>query len=112
MNKMSHKYIEINSDSDFERLYNDNKNGILVLNFSASWCGPCKSFIPKLEKLANEYEGRVVFMKIDVDKCSRSSSKYKISSIPTFYFVKNGQVIGTSTGTSESKVREYITQML
>lgn len=58
-----------------------------IIDFYATWCGPCKNLAPTLEDLANEYEGRIIIYKIDVDKEEELAAAFGISSIPTLLFV-------------------------
>ena len=65
----------------------------VVVDFWATWCGPCKRLIPVIEKLAEEYEGRVVIGKYNVDEENDLASANRIMSIPTLLFFKNGQQV-------------------
>lgn len=61
-------------------------NGNIVIDFSATWCGPCKTLSPILDELAKEYSGKITFYKVDVDKCKNLAQSYGISSVPTMLF--------------------------
>jgi len=71
---------------------------LVVIDFWASWCGPCRQIAPVVEELAKEYNGRVVVGKVDVDAEEELASKYNISSIPTLLFIKNKKVVQTVVG--------------
>ena len=58
-----------------------------IVDFSATWCGPCQRLSPILEELAKEYEGKVDIYKVDVDKCRELAEVFKISSIPAMLFI-------------------------
>lgn len=73
----------------------------IVLDFSATWCGPCKKIAPFIEELANEYEGRVVIGKVDVDENDELTSKYGIRNVPTVLFMKNGEVVNKHVGVAK-----------
>lgn len=70
----------------------------VVVDFFATWCGPCKMMAPVLEKAAGEYEGKVKVGKLDVDENGELSAKYGVMSIPTLIFFKNGQVVNKMVG--------------
>ena len=65
----------------------------LVVDFSATWCGPCKKIAPIIEELAQEYDGRVVVGKCDVDDNDALTSKFGIRNVRTVLFIKNGAVV-------------------
>ena len=70
----------------------------LVVDFSATWCGPCKKIAPIIEELAQEYDGRVVVGKCDVDDNDALTSKFGIRNVPTVLFIKNGEVVDKHVG--------------
>ncbi|HEX3926379.1 MAG TPA: thioredoxin, partial [Gemmatimonadales bacterium] len=65
--------------------------GLVVVDFWATWCGPCKMIAPTLDALAKEYAGRVKIAKLDVDTNQATSIKYNVRSIPTLLFFKDGK---------------------
>ena len=69
-----------------------------LVDFTAQWCGPCKMLAPILEKAADRYEGKVKFVKVNVDQNPNLAARYGIMSIPTLLFFKGGQVAGQSVG--------------
>ena len=70
----------------------------VMLDAWAGWCAPCKVIAPTIDALANEYDGKVKFVKLDVDHNPESSIKYNIRSIPTLLFFKNGKVVNQLVG--------------
>lgn len=70
----------------------------IVLDFSATWCGPCKKIAPIIEELAGEYDGRVIVGKCDVDENEVLTSKYGVRNIPTVLFIKSGEVVDKNVG--------------
>ena len=69
-----------------------NDAGLLMVDFWAEWCGPCKSIAPVLEDLARESAGKVTLAKVNVDESPGLAARYGIRSIPTILFVKHGKV--------------------
>lgn len=70
----------------------------VLIDFYADWCGPCKMMAPVVEKLAEDYAGRVKVGKVNVDEEPELAQKYRVVSIPTFAFFKNGEVADTAVG--------------
>lgn len=74
------------------------KEGLVLVDFYATWCGPCKMMTPVLEELAEELKDDVTIAKIDVDEESDLASEYRISSIPTLVLLKNGKPVDSAIG--------------
>jgi thioredoxin 1 len=72
----------------------------VVVDFFASWCGPCKMLAPIMEQIAQEFDGSVLMCKIDIDENSNIAQKYNIMSVPTLIFFKNGETVHTESGFS------------
>ena len=70
----------------------------VLIDFWATWCGPCRAMMPVVEQIANESEGKIKVCKVNVDEEPELASKFDVMSIPTFVVIKNGKVIGTSLG--------------
>lgn len=70
----------------------------VVVDFWATWCGPCKAIAPIVEELANEYADKAVICKCNVDECDDVPMNYGIRSIPTLIFFKNGEVVDRHVG--------------
>ena len=70
----------------------------VLIDFWATWCGPCRAMMPVVEQIANENEGKIKVCKVNVDEEPELASKFDVMSIPTFVAIKNGKVIGTSLG--------------
>ena len=81
----------------------------VLIDFWASWCGPCKMLSPIIEEIAKEYDGKVKVAKVNVDDEPELASTFGISSIPTLFVIKNGEVTNTSIG---FKSKEDIIAML
>ncbi|OQB16556.1 MAG: Thioredoxin-1 [Candidatus Omnitrophica bacterium ADurb.Bin205] len=71
---------------------------LVVVDFWAEWCGPCKMISPVIDELAKEYDGKVKIGKVDVDNNSSIASKYGVMSIPTLIFFKGGKIMSQVSG--------------
>jgi len=82
-------------------------NDLVVIDFSATWCEPCKKISPAYEKLANTFTNWV-FTKVDVDIVPDCAENYQVTAMPTFVFIKNGSVVGRVVGADINKVIEML----
>ena len=89
------KAVEI-TDSNFNEIVT--KNDVVLVDFLAEWCGPCRMIAPMIEELANEYDGKAVIGKLDVDNNQESSIKFGVRSIPTLLVFKNGEMVDRHVG--------------
>lgn len=87
---------------NFEASVINNPRPVLV-DFYADWCGPCKAQAPILEAFSGDYEGKVDFVKVDVDKNTELSKQYGVRSIPTLVIFKDGNAVNTHVGLSDRK---------
>lgn len=72
--------------------------GLLVIDFWAVWCGPCRILSPVVDELAAEFAGRATVAKCNVDDCEDIAAQFGVRNIPTIVFVKNGQVVDRTVG--------------
>ena len=72
--------------------------GPVLVDFSASWCGPCRVLEPVLKDLASGYEGKVKFVKVDIDEAQQVAEKYAVASVPTLILFKDGAVQAQKMG--------------
>lgn len=94
------KEIIIESVEQFENIV---KDGVSLVDFYASWCGPCKMLAPFIEEIAEEYDGRVKVCKVDVDDVEALAYKYNIRSIPTLIYLKDGKLKDIKVGFQDKK---------
>ena len=73
-------------------------NGLVLVDFYADWCGPCKMIAPVLDELATELEGTAKIVKVNVDNCPAISAQYQVMSIPTLILFKDGQIVQQTVG--------------
>ena len=93
---MSDKIIHLTDDSfDTDVLKAD---GLILVDFWAEWCGPCRMVGPIIDELATEYEGRVTIGKMDVDNNNDVVAQFGIRNIPTVLFFKDGKVVDKQVG--------------
>ena len=75
----------------------------VFVDFWAEWCGPCRMVSPVVEELATEYEGKVNFVKVNVDEANELASKYNVFSIPTLAIIVKGQVVSQQVGAASKE---------
>lgn len=70
----------------------------VLVDFHATWCGPCKTMSPIVESLGKKYQGKVRILKVDVDKNQAAATKYKVRGVPTFLLFKKGEILWRQSG--------------
>lgn len=88
------KVLEITEDNFQDTI----KNGVVMVDFWAPWCGPCRMVAPVLEELQTELDGKVKIVKLNVDENPTVAMQYGITSIPTLMIFKNGQLVDRTVG--------------
>lgn len=102
---MSH--LQAVSDNGFDELINGNEP--VLVDFWAAWCAPCKALGPIFEETAADYQGKVKFVKMDVDNNPNTPAKFGVRSIPTLLLFKAGQLKATHIGmTSKAELSKFI----
>lgn len=104
------KPVEV-TDAEFDQLLA--QNPLVLVDFWAEWCAPCRMIAPILEELAQEYEGRVVVAKLDVDEHPKTAMRYRVMSIPTVILFKEGQPVEVLVGAQpkrnfEAKIQKHL----
>ena len=85
----------------------------MMLDFWATWCGPCKKIGPDIEALAEQYEGQVIVGKVNVEEADDLATKFKIRNVPTVLYIKNGEVVDKIVGaTTKDKFEEKLKALL
>jgi len=102
------------NDANFENEV-EKHDGLAIVDFWATWCGPCRMIAPILEQLSSEYEGKVKVTKLDVDANIKTGSRFNVRSIPTLLFFKGGKVVdqiicAVPKGHIENKLLQHTAQ--
>ena len=105
---MEHKYLTL-TDSNFDET---TKSGVVLVDFWATWCGPCKMLAPTIEELAEDYEGIAAVCKVDVDENPSLAMRYKVMSIPTVFIFKDGEPVKKIIGLSDKEEYEEVLDSL
>ena len=102
--------LELKQDN-FEAAISENK--VILVDFFAEWCGPCKMQTPVLHKVAEEYAGKIGFGAVNVDDSEDIAAKYGVQSIPTLIVFKDGEVAKRAEGMkNEAQLKEWLNEYL
>jgi thioredoxin 1 len=106
-NVMSDKIIQLTDDSFESDVLN--ASGLVLVDFWAEWCGPCKMIAPILDDIAEEYQGQVTIGKLNIDQNSATPPKYGVRGIPTLLLFKEGTLADTKVGAlSKTQLKEFL----
>jgi thioredoxin 1 len=85
----------------------------VLVDFYATWCGPCKALAPIVEKLAGEYEGKLKVGKLNIDEAPQTPGQYAVRAVPTIVFFKGGEAVDTMVGLKkEAELRSRIEELI
>ena len=102
--------VELTKDN-FEKVISESP--MVIVDFWAPWCNPCKMVAPTLDKLAKEYEGKILIAKVNTDENPEWMMKYGIQGIPTMLFVAGGKIVHRQVGAlPERMLRDVVTQFM
>ncbi|KAJ1701418.1 hypothetical protein LUZ63_001197 [Rhynchospora breviuscula] len=103
------KVIVVHSQYDLKTKLNaaSNASRLSILYFTATWCGPCRVMAPLFEKLAQKHP-QIIFLKLDIDQLGSVAQEWNVTSVPTFFFVKNGKTIDTVRGADKNGLERSI----
>jgi thioredoxin 1 len=91
---MSNNVNEINESNFVKKI----SKGVVLVDFFAEWCGPCRMLSPIIDEIAEEMQGKVMFYKVDIDKETHLASDHQVASIPTLLIFKNGKEVHRIVG--------------
>ena len=112
---MASDKVKISSDSEFQvDVLDTSRDQLVVVDFWATWCGPCRSMAPFLDAIADQHEGKIRVVKVDVDRNQKTAVTYGIQSLPTLLVFKNGEVVDKQVGNpgTKGKLEEWIKKSL
>lgn len=100
------------TDTNFSSTLQNAKVPVLV-DFSASWCGPCKALAPTIDKVAGEYKGRMDVYKVDIDNAQDAAANLRIQSVPTCVFFRDGKEVDRFMGNTDLRtVKSHVDRVL
>ena len=105
--------IEVDDKNFEKKVIEKSKEIPVIVDFFATWCFPCKILSPILEKIAEEYKGKIILAKVNVDEAREHAIKYNIQAVPTVKFFKDGKVLDEFVGVMpEERIKEWLNKNL
>ena len=100
------------TDDDFKTTLQAASTPVLV-DFSTTWCGPCKALAPKIETVAQEYDGKLAVYAVDAEEAAETAMAFSISSVPTCIFFKEGEEVGRFMGNQDlNSIKKHIDRVV
>eukprot|EP00587_Corethron_hystrix_P010788 CAMPEP_0113308042 /NCGR_PEP_ID=MMETSP0010_2-20120614/6639_1 /TAXON_ID=216773 ORGANISM="Corethron hystrix, Strain 308" /NCGR_SAMPLE_ID=MMETSP0010_2 /ASSEMBLY_ACC=CAM_ASM_000155 /LENGTH=214 /DNA_ID=CAMNT_0000163005 /DNA_START=139 /DNA_END=783 /DNA_ORIENTATION=+ /assembly_acc=CAM_ASM_000155 len=95
---------------DLQSYFSSHPDSLIIIDFTASWCGPCQMVAPYYEELSEAFPD-VIFLKVDVDECQDIAMQYDVSAMPTFVFLKGGEVVDRMMGANLPRLKEMLEEL-
>lgn len=106
----AHPVTNVTELSEFQNILNSNSK--VIVKFTANWCGPCKKIAPTYVKLCKQYDSRIVFLEVDVDKAEPALISYtKVSGIPRFIAFQDNKILDDIVGSDQKKLIALVEKM-
>jgi len=100
---------QVENVADFDSQLEAAGGKLVIVDFYATWCGPCRYIAPKLEEMSKQEEFKnVIFLKVDVDDNDDIAKRYSVSCMPTFIYIKNKEKVDELSGANEAKLTELL----
>jgi thioredoxin 1 len=100
------EHIKHLTDSNFET---ETKKGVVLVDFHANWCGPCRMLAPILEDVATQVKGKASIAKVDIDTEQKTAAQFEITSVPTVILLKNGKEVNRLVGLRNAQaIKDFI----
>lgn len=103
---------QVKTKADLESQFTSAGDKLVVVDFFATWCGPCKRIAPLLDQIAKDKGDKLVLLKVDVDEVEELVGEYGIEVMPTFVFKRKGEHLDTLVGSNEDKLKDLIEKHL
>ena len=102
----------VDTTEDFAKTLTDAGDKLVVVDFTATWCGPCKMISPVYDELSAEYDGKAVLIKVDVDEAADIAQDCGISAMPTFQFYKHSERVSEFAGADPNRLKATIADLV
>lgn len=110
---MTETVLDVTAETFQSQVMETSQQKLVLLDFWATWCNPCKQLVPTLAKLANEYEGQFLLAKVDIDQNKELAEHFQVRSVPTVKFILNGQIVDEFSGIlSESEIKGKLSNFI